>query len=31
MKVIKAKKRGRSLLLDGLDKMIQTFLKNMVE
>ena len=28
MKVIKAKKRGRPLLLDGLDKMIQTFLKN---
>ena len=27
-KVIKAKKRGRPLLLGGLDKMIQTFLKN---
>ena len=26
-KVIKAKKRGRSLLLNGLDKKIQTFQK----
>ena len=27
-KFVKAKKRGRPLLLGGLDKMIQTFLKN---
>ena len=27
-KVIKVKKRGRPLLLGGLDKMIQTFLRN---